>query len=109
MRFWNSALPRKAEARNKLIKKGERSGRCKLHEKRNPWENKIKGQVEAAINKQKEEDKEEQKKQNEDLAELASLISAVQPATVSSNASNSNAATAAVNINEILKRRRGIP
>ena len=68
------------------------------------------------MKKQKEEDKNEQKKETEDLYKLAILmyklailISAVQPAAVYSNASNSNADTAAVRIDTILKRRRGIP
>ena len=43
------------------------------------------------------------------MAKLASLISVVQISVVYANASNSNAATAAVKINAILKRLRGIP
>ena len=61
------------------------------------------------MKRQREEDKEEKNKETEELTELAIFISAVQPAFVASNAPNSNAATAAVKINTILKRRRGIP
>ena len=110
--------PLKKFKRKKVVhhKKGKRGGNCDLHDKKNPWENKIKEQVAAAMKKQKEEDKNEQKKETEDLYKLAILmyklailISAVQPSAASSNASNRNAATEEVGINAILNRHRGIP
>ena len=66
-------------------------------------ENKIKGQVAAAMKRQKEEDKEEQKKETKELEELARLIYVFQSADISYNASNGNAATAEVRIDTILK------
>ena len=95
--------PNKKRKVNKGVhhKKGERGGKRYSHGKNKPWEKKVKGKVAATMKNQK--------KETEKLAKLASLVSAVQPAAASSNVSTINTDTAAVKINEILKRRRGIP
>ena len=67
------------------------------------WTKKIKGRVAAAI-KQHTEDKAKLKEKEEgEISEIAKIISAAQPSNANQDAS---AATAAMKLNTILKRKR---
>ena len=72
------------------------------------YDKRIKGQVSAAIKKQRKEEKVDQEKETEELAELVEIISSAQPASNSSTTTDGKAATVstAVKINAIIKRRR---
>ena len=72
------------------------------------YDKRIKGQVAAAIKKQRKEEKSNQEKETEELADIVKIILSAQSASNSFTTTYVKAATAsvAVKINAIIKRRR---
>ena len=68
------------------------------------WKRGIKGHVAAAIKQHMEDEAKLKKKEEGEIAEIAKIISAAQPSNANQDAS---AATAAMKLNAILKRKRG--